>query len=59
VAELQQLLGGQLDFIQGHIRPEDDAALQRADETGRIRLYDLEAGFDADALWFNTRSGQA
>jgi peptide/nickel transport system substrate-binding protein len=52
-AELQQLLAAQLDFVQTEIRPEDHLALERADQAGKIRLYDLEAGLDADALWMN------
>jgi len=52
-AELKQLLSGQLDFVQTEIRPEDYSALDRADQSGKIRLYDLEAGLDADALWMN------
>src|SRR5438105_2567840 len=52
-AELKQLMGGQLDFMQTEIRPEDYSALDRADQSGKIRLYDLEAGLDADGLWMN------
>src|SRR5437667_224647 len=37
--------------VQTEIRPEDYSALDRADQSGKIRLYDLEAGLDADALW--------
>jgi peptide/nickel transport system substrate-binding protein len=52
-AELRQLLGGQLDFIQSEIRPEDYGPLVRADQSDKIRLYDLGPGLDADALWLN------
>jgi peptide/nickel transport system substrate-binding protein len=52
-AELQQLLDGQLDFIQSEIRPEDYGPLVRADQSNKIRVYDLGPGLDADALWLN------
>jgi peptide/nickel transport system substrate-binding protein len=56
-AELQQLMNGRLDFIESEIRPEDYIALERADQSGKVRLYDLEDGLDADALWLNVSKG--
>jgi peptide/nickel transport system substrate-binding protein len=54
-AELLRMQSGQLDCIQSEMRPEDYATLKRASAEGKIRLYDLGTGLDADALWFNLR----
>ena len=56
-AELQQLSGGQLDFTQDEIRVEDYPTLKGAEQSGKIRLYALGPGLDADALWFNLAPG--
>jgi len=55
-AELLRLQSGQLDCIQSEVRPEDYKALKEAATKGKIRLYDLGTGLDADALWFNLRA---
>ncbi len=55
-AELLRMQSGQLDCIQSEMRPDDYATLKQAASQGKIRLYDLGPGLDADALWFNLRS---
>ena len=42
----------ELDFNE-NIRPSDYSALRKADDAGKLRLYDLGPGLDADALWMN------
>ncbi len=54
-AELLRLQSGQLDCIQSEVRPEDYAMLKQAESAGRVRIYDLGAGLDADSLWINLR----
>jgi peptide/nickel transport system substrate-binding protein len=52
-AELLRLQSGQLDCIQSEVRAEDYAELKRAASDGKVRIYDLGPGLDADSLWFN------
>ncbi len=54
-AEMLRLQSGQIDLTQDQIRPEDYATLKRAASQGKVRIWDLGAGLDADALWFNLR----
>jgi peptide/nickel transport system substrate-binding protein len=56
-AEVLRLQSGQSDMSISEIRPEDYAPLKRAADAGRIRLYDLGVGLDADGLWFNLKPG--
>lgn len=42
----------ELDFNE-NIRPPQYRALRKADDGGKLRLYDLGPGLDADALWMN------
>ena len=42
----------ELDFNE-NIRPSDYSALRKADDAGKLRLYDLGPGLDADALWMS------
>lgn len=55
--ELLRLQSGQADLTQSEIRPDDYAALKRAEAAGKIRLVDAGPGLDADALWFNLKPG--
>jgi ABC-type transport system substrate-binding protein len=45
----------QLDFNE-NLRPSDYRALRQADDAGKLRLYDLGAGLDAEAMWMNLTS---
>jgi peptide/nickel transport system substrate-binding protein len=54
-AELLRLQSGQIDCMPSEIRAEDYAMLKQAASAGRVRLYDLGVGLDADSLWFNLR----
>lgn len=42
----------ELDFNE-NVRPADYRALRKADDEGKLRLYDLGPGLEADALWMN------
>jgi peptide/nickel transport system substrate-binding protein len=55
-AEVLRLQSGQIDCIQSEVRPEDYATLKQTASTGRVRLYDLGPGLDADSFWFNLRN---
>jgi peptide/nickel transport system substrate-binding protein len=48
----------ELDFNE-NIRPADYRALRKADDAGKLRLYDAGPGLDADALWMNLSPGAA
>jgi len=52
-AELLRLETGQVDFVSSPVRAEDMAALEQAEEAGRVRLFDLGVGLDVDFLAFN------
>jgi peptide/nickel transport system substrate-binding protein len=56
-AQLLQLEAGQIDMTRDEVRPEDYAPLKRAADQGRLQLFDLGVGPDADGLWFNLRPG--
>ncbi|MGE5361554.1 MAG: ABC transporter substrate-binding protein [Bacteroidales bacterium] len=55
-AELLRLQAGQIDCVQSEVRAEDYAVLKQAEAQGRIRMYDLGPGLDADSLWLNLRA---
>ncbi len=52
-AELLALEGGQVDFTQSEMRPEDYATLKRAAGQKKVSLVDLGVGLDADTFWLN------
>ncbi len=54
-AEALRLQTGQSDCVGNEIRLEDYAMLKQAASAGKVRLYDLGVGLDADSLWFNLR----
>lgn len=54
-AEAVRLIAGELDFLTtSDPRPEDLAALRRAEEAGRLRVIDAGPAQDPDFLWFST-----
>jgi peptide/nickel transport system substrate-binding protein len=55
-AELLRMQSGQLDCVQSEMRPDDFATVKQAASQGKMRLYDLGPGLDADALWFNLKA---
>jgi peptide/nickel transport system substrate-binding protein len=54
-AELLRLEAGQIDMTHSEILPEAYAPLKRAADAGRIKLFDLGVGLDANSLWFNLK----
>jgi peptide/nickel transport system substrate-binding protein len=52
-AELLALEAGELDIMNGEVRPEDLAAVRRLARDGRAKLTELGVALDADSLWFN------
>jgi peptide/nickel transport system substrate-binding protein len=56
-AEVLRLEAGQSDMSSAEIRPEDYARLKRAADAGRVQLFDLGVGLEADSLWFNLKPG--
>jgi peptide/nickel transport system substrate-binding protein len=55
--ELLRLQAGEIDVTSGEIRPDDYAPLKRAADGGRVQLFDLGVGYDADSFWFNLKPG--
>lgn len=55
--ELLRLEAGEIDATSGEIRPDDYALLKRAAEAGRVQLFDLGVGYDADSFWINLKPG--
>lgn len=53
IAELLRLTSGQVDVLQGEIRPEDYRAVKAAADAGRVRLTEMGPGIDREMLWFN------
>jgi peptide/nickel transport system substrate-binding protein len=41
------------DFADSAIRAEDFEALKRLEQSGKLRLFELGPGLDADAVWFS------
>jgi peptide/nickel transport system substrate-binding protein len=58
-AEMLRLESGEADLVSGAARPEDVAALRRAEAAGRLRLTDVGVGLDPDFFWFNLRPAVA
>jgi peptide/nickel transport system substrate-binding protein len=56
-AELLRLESGDADLVSGEIRPDDLAAIKRAVDQNRLRLFEVGVGLDANFLWFNLKSG--
>ncbi len=52
-AEMLRLESGTTDLVTEHIRPEDVAALERAQTAGTIQLVDAGVAVDATPMWFN------
>ena len=48
----------QQDFADSPIPAEDFEALKKAEQAGKVRLFELGPGLDADALWFSPAVGQ-
>jgi len=44
---------GQHDFGDAAIRAEDYEALKKIEQSGKVRLFELGPGLDADALWIS------
>jgi peptide/nickel transport system substrate-binding protein len=40
------------DFNEAPVRAEDFEAIKKLEQSGKLRLYELGPGLDADALWF-------
>jgi peptide/nickel transport system substrate-binding protein len=55
--EVLRLETNQLDMTASEMRPEDYAPLKRAADAGKVKIFDLGDGFDADSLWFNLKPG--
>lgn len=55
--ELLRFDAGELDLTFSEIRPDDYAPLKRAADAGRVKLYDLGVGLDADCFWINLKPG--
>ena len=58
-AEVLRLESGQADLMSAEVRPDDLAGLRRSAQAGRLVIYDLGVGLDADFLWFNLAPGFA
>ena len=56
-AEIVQLESGAADLVTSGLRAEDIAAFRALEQQGRVRLHDVGAGLDPNALWFNLKSG--
>jgi peptide/nickel transport system substrate-binding protein len=54
-AELLQLEAGQIDMMTSEIAPQAYAALKRAADQGRVRLFDLGVADAADSFWINLK----
>ena len=52
-AELLRLQAGQLDLMQGELRPEDYLPLKREADAGRLRVIDVGPSLDTHLFWFN------
>ena len=56
-AELLRLAAGEVDVLQGELRPEDIRTLRPHAEAGRVVLTDVGPGLDRHVLWFNLGPG--
>jgi peptide/nickel transport system substrate-binding protein len=52
-AEMLRLEAGEADLVTAELRPDDVPAMRKAAAGGRVQLFDLGVGLDADFLWFN------
>jgi peptide/nickel transport system substrate-binding protein len=55
--ELLRLTSGASDVTISEVPSEAYATVKREAEAGKLRLYDLGVGYDADAFWLNLRPG--
>lgn len=56
-AEMVQLESGAADLVTSGLRAEDIATFRSLEQQGRIRLHDIGAALDPNALWFNLKPG--
>ena len=56
-AELLRLRAGQVDFIQGDVRPEDYQPIKADADAGRLTLTDVGTALDCYFLWINLAPG--
>jgi peptide/nickel transport system substrate-binding protein len=56
-AEVLRLFGGQSDAMYVPLRPEDLPEARRLEQDGRLTLYDVGEGVNADFLWLNLVPG--
>jgi peptide/nickel transport system substrate-binding protein len=54
-AEILRLESGESDMSSAEIRPEDYSRVKRAADAGRLQLFDLGVGLEAESLWFNLK----
>jgi peptide/nickel transport system substrate-binding protein len=52
-AEMLRLEAGEADLVTAEVRPDDVPAMRKAARAGRLQLFDLGVGLDADFMWFN------
>jgi peptide/nickel transport system substrate-binding protein len=55
--QLLRLTSGQGDLTASEVPAEAYATVKRAADAKTLQLYDLGAGLDANALWFNLKPG--
>jgi peptide/nickel transport system substrate-binding protein len=55
-AETLRLESGQADVVSGELQPDEVPAFRKMQGQGRVRLFELGPGLDADFLWFNLKS---
>jgi peptide/nickel transport system substrate-binding protein len=59
-AEMLRLEAGQSDLQNNELRPDDVPSARKLAAAGRLHLYEMGVGLDADLLWFNlTANGPA
>jgi peptide/nickel transport system substrate-binding protein len=58
-AELLALEAGEVDLLHAEVRADDLAAVRKMAQAGRLRLFELGVGVDADSLWFNLAPARA
>lgn len=56
-AELLRLEAGQIDTTYSEVAPESYAAIRRASDAGRVKLFDLGIALAADSFWINLKPG--
>jgi peptide/nickel transport system substrate-binding protein len=55
--QLLRLTAGQIDLTTTDVPAEAYAGIKRAADANSLQLYDLGVGLDANALWFNLKTG--